>query len=67
MGWRVVVVRGEWHAVPSGVNNDGLSRWRPLPQCSKFKALVLNLFSHYLLLDRKNEVYDDHGSGGLRR
>jgi len=28
------------------------------PQCSKLKALVLNLFSHYLLFDLKSEVYD---------
>jgi hypothetical protein len=35
------------------------------PQCSKLKALVLNLFSHYLLFDRKSEVYDVHGSGAL--
>jgi hypothetical protein len=36
-----------------------------VPQCSKLKALVRNLFSHYLLLDSKNEVYDVHGSGAL--
>ena len=28
-------------------------------QCSKFKALVLSLFSHYVLFDRKSELYED--------
>jgi hypothetical protein len=37
------------------------------PQCSKLKALVLNLFSHYLLFDRKSEVYDARDSGALRQ
>jgi hypothetical protein len=41
-------------------------RWLEAPQCSKLKALVLNLFSHYLLLDPKSEVYDVRGSGALR-
>jgi hypothetical protein len=36
-------------------------------QCSKLSTLVLNLFSHYLLFDRKNEVYDVHDSGALSR
>jgi hypothetical protein len=35
------------------------------PHCSKLKALVLNLFSHYVLFDRKSEVYDVRGSGAL--
>jgi hypothetical protein len=30
--------------------------WRRAPQCSKFKALVVSLFWHYVLFDRKNEV-----------
>jgi hypothetical protein len=37
------------------------------PQCSKLKALVLNLFSHYLLFDLKSEVYDVRDSGALRQ
>jgi hypothetical protein len=41
-------------------------RWLEAPQCSKLKALVLNLFSHYLLLDPKSEVYDVRVSGALR-
>jgi hypothetical protein len=36
-----------------------------VPQCSKLKALVRNLFSHYLLLDRKSEVYDVRSSSAL--
>jgi hypothetical protein len=36
-------------------------------QCSKLSTLVLNLFSHYLLFDRKNEVYDVNDSGALSR
>jgi hypothetical protein len=44
----------------------GLCAKPKVPQCSKLKALVLNLFSHYLLFDRKNEAYDVHGSGALR-
>jgi hypothetical protein len=34
-------------------------------QCSKFKALVLSLFSHYVFFDRKSEVYKPHASGAL--
>jgi hypothetical protein len=31
----------------------------------QLKALVRNLFSHYLLLDRKSEVYDVSSSSAL--
>jgi hypothetical protein len=37
----------------------------PALQCSKFKALVLSLFSHYLLFDQKSGVYEAHASGAL--
>jgi hypothetical protein len=40
-------------------------RQQEAPQCSKLKALVLNLFSHYLLFDPKSEVYDVRDSGAL--
>jgi hypothetical protein len=54
-----------WHGALSGVKKGGFSAKRWVPQCSKLKALVRNLFSHYLLFDRKNEVYDVRSSSAL--
>jgi hypothetical protein len=48
-----------------GVKKVGRFATRGTLQCSKLKALVHNLFSHYLLFDAKSEVYDDRGSGAL--
>ena len=54
-----------WHAALSGVKKGGFSAKPQSLQCSKLKALVHNLFSHYLLFDPKSEVYDVRGSGAL--
>ena len=54
-----------WHGALSGVKNGRFSAELYAPQCSKLKALVHNLFSHYLLFEQKSEVYDVHGSGAL--
>jgi len=40
----------EWHAAQPGVKNAGPLRLSSL-QCSESKALVLGMFSHYLLFD----------------
>jgi hypothetical protein len=56
---RRAVVRGEWHATPSGVKNGGLRR----RNAAKLWRLVLNLFPHYLLFTRKSDVYDVRVSG----
>jgi hypothetical protein len=54
-----------WHGPLSGVKKGGFSAKPWVPQCSKLKALVHNLFSHYLFFEAKSEVYDDRGSGAL--
>jgi hypothetical protein len=54
-----------WHGALSGVKKGGFSAKRYALQCSKLKALVHNLFSHYVLFDPKSEVYDVRGSGAL--
>ena len=58
-GWR------RWHGALSAVKKGGFSAKPCALQCSKLKALVHNLFSHYVLFDPKSEVYDDRGSGAL--
>jgi hypothetical protein len=63
--WQGASYLRRWHGALSGVKKVGFSANLEALQCSKLKALVHNLFSHYLLFDRKSEVYDVRGSGAL--